>query len=96
MDRRIDIATARAELDELIASVGSDTARTIVARDGQDVAVIMSIEEYRRATAPQPDAFDRIWSHVEAQNLPPMSMDEIDDVIAEVRRDMRKEQAPAR
>lgn len=92
MDKVIDTRTLVEQADAILDEAGTGTARFTVARDGKPDVVISG-----PAAADGPtdlherfgQALERIWAHVEARGLPPMTMEEIDEEIAAYRREER-------
>jgi prevent-host-death family protein len=58
---RLDVAELRDRLDDILTRVGSGEERAILSRDGEDVAAVISIEEFwflERAIARLEDEMD--------------------------------------
>ena len=87
MDRRIDIATARAELDDILETVGRDHARYIVEQDGTPPVLILSLRDFLNSVSPPPTWLQESWDRSRESGRDGMTMDEIDSEIDAQRRE---------
>jgi prevent-host-death family protein len=85
--RVVSARTARARLGQILRRVKDGKERILIERRGQPEAIVMSVEDYISVVAPAPDWLERAWEASAESGADTMSMDEIDAVIAEVRRE---------
>lgn len=83
----VSAVTARANLDKMLRRVKSEKERFVIQRRGQPEAVLMSFEDYLDLVAPAPEWLQKAWKAAEENGADKMTMEEIDAVIAEVRRE---------
>lgn len=100
MDRHIDARTLSENLDEILEEAATGVARFVVTVNGHSCVIMQTTHLAEADPTPEDDvaarfgqALDGMWANTEARNLPPMTMDEIDEEIAAVRRE-RREAAP--
>lgn len=90
MDKHINTRTLVEQAEEIVAEAAAGTTRFIVQGAGAEVVIA------RMDVLPQPDvpegrkAMEALWADVGAYDLPPMTMDEIDEEIAAYRREKRE------
>lgn len=92
MDKIIDTRTLVEQADAILDEAGTGAARFTVARDGKPDVVISSpaiVDAPSDLHERFGQALDRIWAHVEASGMPPMTMKKIDEDIAAYRREKR-------
>jgi prevent-host-death family protein len=87
--RIVSVRTARARLGQILRRVRDGRERILIERRGQPEAIVMSVEDYINVVAPAPDWLERAWTASAESGADTMSMDEIDAVIADVRRERR-------
>jgi len=64
--------------------------RFVVERRGEPAAVIMSVQDFIRTTAPPPDWLEKAWNGARKRGLNKLSVSDIDAEISSYRRKKRK------
>lgn len=85
--RVVSAQTAQSSLEKMLHRVKSENERFLIQRQGEPEAVLMSYEDYLALIAPAPEALNRVWEAAERQHLDEMTPEEIDNEIAESRRE---------
>lgn len=90
MTRVISALTARTQLGEIIRRVSEKNERFVIRRRGEPKVVLMSLRDYIDSIAPAPEWLKEIQADANRKGLDKLTMREIDQVIAEVRRERRR------
>jgi len=90
MNRRVDAHLARTQFGQIMDRAVQNNERFIVERRGEPAVVIMSVQDFVRATAPAPDWLQKAWSGAKKRGLDKLTSQDIDDEIAAYRREKRK------
>jgi prevent-host-death family protein len=83
----VSALTARTQLGQILTRVKSGNERFIIGRRGDPQAVVMSIADYVDIVAPAPDWLKSIWANSKKNGTDKLTMREIDEEIAAVRRE---------
>lgn len=89
MTNVVSALTARTQLGQILERTIQKNERFVVDRRGQPVAVIMSLKDYIDTTAPAPQWLTEIQSASKRRGTDRLTMRQIDNGIAEVRRERR-------
>jgi prevent-host-death family protein len=79
------VQEAKQRFSEVLRAVATDGPQTIT-RHGQDVAVVIDIEEYRRLVAPKRDFKEHLMAFPKIDS-PPDAPDVFDEIEAERKKD---------
>lgn len=95
--RIVSALTTRTKLGQILRRVKSRNERFLIQQGGQPQAIVMSVEDYINVVAPAPEWLEEAWKAAEENGADEMSMREVDDLVADVRRDRqaRKDAAPS-
>jgi prevent-host-death family protein len=85
--RVVSVLAARTNLDKILRRVRNENERFLIQQRGQPQAIVMSIEDYINLVAPSPDWLKESWKAAEEAGIDKMTMDEIDAIVADVRRE---------
>jgi hypothetical protein len=91
--KKIDRVSSGAE--NILRRVRRKRGGSVIWQGGKPKAVILSIEDYLRLAAPEPEVLRLIRKESVKHGTDRLSMAEIDEVIAEVRRERRKRSGAA-
>jgi prevent-host-death family protein len=85
VDRRIDAQVARTQFGQIMDRAVEKNERFVVERRGQPAVVIMSVRDFIRTTAPQPDWLEKAWQGAKRRGLDKLTSADIDAEIATYR-----------
>lgn len=89
MSRRVDAHVARTQFGQLMDRAVRDKERFVVERRGEPTVVIMGVEDFLENASNAPDWLKQAWADSKAAGTDKMTMDEINEEIAEYRREKR-------
>ena len=99
MKRKISAGEARTRLGELLEAVYYRGDEVVIERAGKPMAVVIPAARYAAMERSRQQSFDRMWEFIERvhernKDVPPEEIErDIEEAIAEVRREMREEEA---
>ena len=89
-DRVITALNARANFGNLLRRVESDGRSVVIAKRGRPRAILLSIRDYVRLSAPEPEVLRLIGIESKQQGTSKLSTTQIDRIIKTARRSKRK------
>ena len=89
-DRVITALNARANFGNLLRRVESDGRSVVIAKRGRPRAILLSIRDYVRLSAPEPEVLRLIGIESKQQGTSKLSTAQIDRIIKTARRSKRK------
>jgi prevent-host-death family protein len=99
MKRTISAGEARTRLGELLEAVYYRGDEVVIERAGKPMAVVIPAARYEAMERSRKESFDRMWEFIERtheknRDVPPEEIErDIEEAIAEVRRQKREEEA---
>ena len=93
MNNVISALTARTQLGQILKRAAEKDERFLVDRRGQPSVIIMSIKDYIKNIAPTPVAYQAIRQDAKNKGTASLSMREIDQEIAAVRKQQQKKKS---
>ena len=90
MPKVVSALTARTQLGQIIRRASTDQDRFVVGKRGEPVVVIMSIKDFLKNIAPEPEVMAAIRSEAKRQGKNNLSMREIDREIAAYRQEKQR------
>jgi prevent-host-death family protein len=87
MTNVVSALTARTQLGQIIKRATEKNERFVIDRRGQPSVVIMSMKDYIDTVAPAPKELRAMQERAKKTGLSKLTMRQIDDIIAEVRRE---------
>ena len=93
MTKVVSALTARTQFGQILRRASQDSARFIVGRRGEPLAVIMGIQDFIETIAPEPEVLTLIGEASKRKGTNKLTMRDIDAEIAAVRRAKRKQDA---
>ncbi len=96
MTRKITAVTARTQFGQILDRAVEHNERFLVERNGEPVAVIMSVADFVRTLAPAPDWLKDLQDHARRKGLDKLTMEDIDAEIAATRRERHERQRHSR
>src|SRR5437870_1008482 len=96
MAKVISALTARTQLAEIMRRATQEQTQFVVRRRGEPQVVILSIQEYIKLAAPEPEILRLIGEASKRKGTNKLTMREIDAEIAAYRREKRPKNAAAK
>ena len=88
----VSALNARTNLGQILRRVKSGNERFLIQQRGKTQAIMISIEDYINLAAPAPDWLNESWTAAEKAGLDKMTMEEIDAIVSDVRRERQARQ----
>ena len=89
----ISALTARTQFGQIMRRASQRNERFLVDRRGEPAVIIMSVRDYIDTFAPAPRWLKEIQAEAKRKGLDKLKMRDIDQIIAEARRETRREKA---
>jgi prevent-host-death family protein len=90
MSNVVSPATVRTQFDRILKRVENNQERFIIDRRGDPKAVIMSIQDFIKTIAPEPEVLKAIRADAKAKGTDKLTMREINAEIAAYRSEQRR------
>ena len=92
----VSALTARTQLGQIIKRATQRNERFLVGRRGQPSIIIMSVKDYIDTIAPVPEELRKLQQRAKTSGANKLSMRQIDEIIAEVRREKARTESTTR
>lgn len=93
MPKVVSALTARTQFGQIMKRASENSERFLVGRRGAPKIIIMGLRDYIDTIAPAPNWLKAVQSDAKSKGLDKLSMREIDDIIADTRRQATAERS---
>ena len=90
MTKTIPAFIARTQFGQLMERAQRDRARFLVSKNGEPAVVILAVEDYLESVLKQPSALTNLQAAARKRGLNRLSLDDVNQEIAEVRKKRKK------